>query len=821
MRLRATRKTFWRKKGALLRVSPEEISTAFIMAIARDIKRQDPEEIIQQWKKLMLNTSCRFVRLEDQWKRYWHSLSLRETLDHTYKACVRTCYQRVLEVIRLIDHMKESMHESKVTAARVEKEYRENLKNMNNESNAAITINFVDTALTVRNRMLVVPGVQKIIEDMEEKCAQSADMVNPFNSHTRLQAMIDKTGEKTKDLLWCCEALTVRCLEGDISTISANDIRGHAGTSNRGLLDVFLMKRSLREEIVAKGKDMFNAEGRKWIETVVSHHIESFMTWNAQEKSNDLGWRANRKPSEIMWLNVLIAVVFKQDYDTTIKGCMKSGESPAEMLRSGLAPAWDPIQEKRSAGKTEEDSRIPVDAVSDADADEEKKDSETLGDGEQGVPPLQFVMPNTESSEGGAGKLVKLSELDEESQGVVNNIVKDARLQLRATVCLLPQDSSKDALREQLSRATALVDSSNTSAIGYVGIFFDPKRSGEPQYRPYLRTAAIREDTYTSIIKVILNRHSVTTDEIGERDVYFLMDGNKPGASSDLLNIFSGKDKSVKPCTIFKDEESMLDRYGKVQGIGTVRLDEGLFIVSQKRLLCPRTQFRNFNGSNAGNIIGPVVMPPLEKLWELTWQRKLAVYGAKNFVQGGKLPDDQEELECNKCSSARTPDSKEPVCYHSYPEALYHDMLAAYHVKVVIDLTPGEGMLALTCHKRGIPYHGLVFNAAHRDELQTHLDQLLVGSLLEANTETYNVRLHTTLLATMSEDDKKKAGVGKGGGRECPKRGGKTKASRIWPRPRPKKKPKKESEAAQEEEEEEPPEEDEEPDDCSGEDGAE
>ncbi len=98
------------------------------MAIARDIKRQDPDEIIQEWKRLMLNTSCRFVLLEDQWKRYWYALSLREGIDHAYRAVVRTCYQRVLEVIRLMDHMKERMPDAQVTAARVEKEYKKNLK---------------------------------------------------------------------------------------------------------------------------------------------------------------------------------------------------------------------------------------------------------------------------------------------------------------------------------------------------------------------------------------------------------------------------------------------------------------------------------------------------------------------------------------------------------------------------------------------------------------------------------------------------------------------------------------------------------------------
>ncbi len=152
--------------------------------------------------------------------------------------------------------------------------------------------------------------------------------------------------------------------------------------------------------------------------------------------------------------------------------------------------------------------------------DGERKDSETKGDEEQGVPPLQFVLPDTESSEGGAGKLVKLTELDEESQAVVNTIVKDSRIQLRAQVGFVTQDSSRDDLRDELCQAPAL-DSLKTSTIGFVGIFFDPKLSGEPLYRPGLCTASVREDTYTNLIKVILNRHGVATNEIGERDVFF------------------------------------------------------------------------------------------------------------------------------------------------------------------------------------------------------------------------------------------------------------------------------------------------------------
>ena len=75
----------------------------------------------------MLSTNCRFLALEDQWKRYWFALEIREGIDHLYRAVVRTCYQRVLEVIRLMDRMRERMPEAQVTAVRVEAEYRDNL----------------------------------------------------------------------------------------------------------------------------------------------------------------------------------------------------------------------------------------------------------------------------------------------------------------------------------------------------------------------------------------------------------------------------------------------------------------------------------------------------------------------------------------------------------------------------------------------------------------------------------------------------------------------------------------------------------------------
>ena len=406
-----------------------------------------------------------------------------------------------------MDRMRERMPEAQVTAARVEAEYKENVKNMNTNSTASITANFVDVAMTVNKRMLSVPGIAKIIEEFEELAAQSPEMFNPFNSHMRLQAMVDKA-RKPSSLLWCIQALSIRCQEG-LGSLSERDIKGSPASSNRGLFDLFMVKRQLRDTLVAKGLSLFDADGRNWIDNVVSKHVESFITWNAQEKNKDLTWRANRKQSEIMWLNLLIQVVFRQDYDSIIKTSQKHGESPEEMLQGGLSPAWQPIVDKRTAETSEEKEREKKSEESDENKGEENG-SEKKGDEDQELP-VQFVLPDSESSKGGAGKLVKLTELDEESQAIINTIVKDSRLQLRAQVVFVPQSLPKDDLRDELCRAPAAAQPTT----GFVGIFYDPKLSGEPMYRPGLRTAGVRDDTYASLIKIILNRHSIQATEIG------------------------------------------------------------------------------------------------------------------------------------------------------------------------------------------------------------------------------------------------------------------------------------------------------------------
>ena len=137
--------------------------------------------------------------------------------------------------------------------------------------------------------------------------------------------MIGKARTPTS-LLWVVEALSIRCQEG-LEGLSDKDIKGSPASSNRGLFDLFLAKKQLKDMLVAKGLLLFDADGRNWIDNVVPKHAESYITWNAQAKKKDLTWRANRKQSEIRWLNLLIQVVFRQDYDSTIRTSKKNGQT--------------------------------------------------------------------------------------------------------------------------------------------------------------------------------------------------------------------------------------------------------------------------------------------------------------------------------------------------------------------------------------------------------------------------------------------------------------------------------------------------------------
>ena len=187
----------------------------------------------------------------------------------------------------------------------------------------------------------------------------------------------------------------------------------------------------------------------------------------------------------------------------------------------------------------------------------------------------------------------------------------------------------------------------------------------------------------------------------------------------------------------------MLQRYEKVRGVATVQLNEGLHLVSRAPLSVPPKKFTQYLGSTAGDMIGPVVMPPSP--WTLSWPDKKKVYGTTNFLLvGGRLPEELEALVKPK-ADVRSAATSEPAFYHSYPAHFYHELLRAFPCYAIIDLTPGEGALAQAAIEHNVVYLGLPFNPDHEKMLMTRLDALLLKSLLQEEHPMYSPELHTHL----------------------------------------------------------------------------
>ena len=223
------------------------------------------------------------------------------------------------------------------------------------------------------------------------------------------------------------------------------------------------------------------------------------------------------------------------------------------------------------------------------------------------------------------------------------------------------------------------------------------------------------------------------------------MTGGKLGNQNDYLRPFIGRTKAVRAYIVHKSEDSVQQRTGKSQGLASCRLEEQLLIISGQRPEVRRYAFANFAGSSVGSVIGPVVMPAYSTCWQLQWQEKKQVYGAKNLIPvGGRAVNDDIEEPMER-RQPRTPETIEPVFFHSHPMALFEDICNAFELKAIIDLTPGDGNLAMWASRKNLVYTGLCMTEFHRKKLMQHLEKQIRAAMLNECDDLYEPRLHVIL----------------------------------------------------------------------------
>ena len=147
-------------------------------------------------------------------------------------------------------------------------------------------------------------------------------------------------------------------------------------------------------------------------------------------------------------------------------------------------------------------------------------------------------------------KTVKMSEMREDIRESVKKITREAREQMRAQVQLVPLVKHDEhgnvvpcegGLLAEILKTT--VHKTEPVANKFVGIFYDPKLSGEPSCRPQVRTCGVR-DAYKDLITAMLKRRGEQEDPIGANDLYFLLDGSKGPSQTQFMKPFRQRRRS-------------------------------------------------------------------------------------------------------------------------------------------------------------------------------------------------------------------------------------------------------------------------------------
>lgn len=231
------------------------------------------------------------------------------------------------------------------------------------------------------------------------------------------------------------------------------------------------------------------------------------------------------------------------------------------------------------------------------------------------------------------------------------------------------------------------------------------------------------------------------------------MDGGKSGHQTELLRPFHSKKKVVKQYILIKDETSQLNRMQRARGgINTVRLHETMYVVSKQVPIMKSRPFLDYKFSSGGSVIGPIVMPPLSELWETTWQMKKEIYMAENLIAvGGKADEDDDMDEPTVKAKPRTANVIEPVFYHNLPESFYSEILTAFPLAGVLDLTPGDGSFALAAFKANVVYCGICFGDVHKAQLQKQIERKIWQAMSNDASPIYEPRLVAALVSEAGE----------------------------------------------------------------------
>ena len=154
----------------------------------------------------------------------------------------------------------------------------------------------------------------------------------------------------------------------------------------------------------------------------------------------------------------------------------------------------------------------------------------------------------------------------------------------------------------------------------------------------------------------------------------------------------------------------------------------------------------HFEGTNLGNVFGPMEMEHPDDLWRLNYTNKVELYGPHRHRVGG--PGDADPR-----TDRRGDDTKEPVFFKSMPFTFYDDLISAYHLKGIVHCSMGDGHAAVAACEHGIPILGICLTEKHCTDLKQHLIDKVYQKMQDPHSNLQQKSLQEELAKSSGKKD--------------------------------------------------------------------
>ena len=221
--------------------SPPEMLFAYITATHRDLAKSD-DELLEKWRSTMVACPVEFRVCASAEDRHKMALQYREDLSETYTRVRFNAMQKLFDVKRTADEIRKR---GAVTVDAIATYYAS--VRWSSSSGEAISREFVDCALTVLRRMMVVPACEKVVIRMAD-----AGLSNPLDNVYNLHKIVVRAVTEDR-MAWVLEMMEDFWASGALA-YDQFAVR-HLSTAGKSLPDLLIAKQDVLRHLLGSFLD--------------------------------------------------------------------------------------------------------------------------------------------------------------------------------------------------------------------------------------------------------------------------------------------------------------------------------------------------------------------------------------------------------------------------------------------------------------------------------------------------------------------------------------------------------------------------------------